>query len=53
MENCGNCMDCIYSMFDDLWGEYKCKILQHRIYILLDSTECEFYLKGEKNENKT
>ena len=43
MENCANCE---HSVFDKLWGEYKCKVFEHRIYILLDSSECPEYKKG-------
>ena len=35
-----NCKHCEHSLFDILWGEYKCKIDQHVLYILLDSEEC-------------
>lgn len=43
MENCKNCE---HSVFDPLWGEYKCKARETRIYILLDSSECSDYKKG-------
>lgn len=40
-----NCKNCINSIFDERMGEYKCKVLQRRIYILLDSSECPSYHK--------
>lgn len=43
MENCKNCE---HSVFDPIWGEYKCKARGTRIYILLDSSECSDYKKG-------
>lgn len=51
MDNCTNCEN---SIFDELWGEYKCKVLQHRMHILLDSSECKFYKKdlSKKGEVK-
>lgn len=41
-----NCKDCKHSVFDEHWGEYKCKVYDHVIYILLDSTECERFEKS-------
>lgn len=46
----GNCKNCEHSVYDKLWGEYKCKILQRRMYILLDSTECPNYKKKQGDE---
>jgi hypothetical protein len=45
MENCKNCE---HSVFDEQWGEYKCKVRETRIYILLNSSECTEY--GKKKE---
>lgn len=47
MENCKNCE---HAVFDDVWGEYKCKATNHRIYILLDSSECPSYKKKKEKE---
>lgn len=49
MENCTNCE---HAVFDELWGEYKCKKREQRIYILLDSKECADYKKKPKEEKK-
>lgn len=47
------CADCKHSVFDETWGEYKCKAFERRVYILLDSTECPKYKKKkEKIDNK-
>lgn len=47
-----NCANCKHSVFDETWGEYKCKVFERRIYILLDSSECKKYeAKKEKKNN--
>lgn len=46
MENCKNC---VHSVFDETWGEYKCKVRETVLYILLDWHECPSY---EKDRNK-
>lgn len=48
MENCTTCKNAV---FDALWGEYRCMKRQTGIYILLDSTECADYAKGEFKES--
>lgn len=48
MENCKNCE---HAVFDPLWGEYKCKARETRIYILLDSSECSDYTKKKEKES--
>lgn len=35
-----NCKHCKHSLFDILWGEYKCEKNQHILYILLEEDEC-------------
>ena len=52
MSNCQNCATCEHSVFDELWGEYKCKDRETRIYILLDSSECPKYTKKKEKESK-
>lgn len=47
-----NCKTCKHSVFDEIYGEYKCKKRERRIYILLDSSECSFYEKGPKKKEK-
>lgn len=47
-----NCTTCENAIFDELWGEYKCKVRQTTIPILLDSTECSDYKKGTPEMSK-
>ena len=47
-----NCKTCEHSVFDELWGEYKCKQREVRVHILLDSSECKDYKKKPKEEKK-
>ena len=47
-----NCTTCKNAYFDALWGEYKCSVRGTKLYILLDSTECRDYAKGEPVESK-
>lgn len=52
MNTCENCKTCEHSVFDELWGEYKCKSFEHVIYILLDSSECPNYSKKKEKGSK-
>ena len=44
------CKTCANSVFDDIWGEYKCKITQHTIYDPDKVVDCEFYKQSTKKE---
>lgn len=44
------CSTCEYAKLDELWGEYKCKKLQHKIYKPEESENCEHY--KEKKESR-
>lgn len=46
-----NCKICEHSVFDELWGEWKCKKRQTYIYRPEVIDDCEDYKKekGEKN----
>ena len=44
------CVSCVHSIFDELWGEFKCKKREHTIYNLTSYFLCEYYEK--KDENK-
>jgi hypothetical protein len=48
----GNCKTCKNAIFDETWGEYKCKARETVIYILLDSNECSDYKKGTPEVSK-
>lgn len=39
------CVDCVNSIFDDQWGEYKCRIRQIRITNPVSYTGCKHYVK--------
>ena len=45
-----NCKDCIHSVFDEVWGEYKCKFYTHRIYNPEQIQNCPEY-KKDQNKN--
>ena len=47
-----NCMTCLNSVFDETWGEYKCKVYQHRIYDVEQYNLCDEY-KPNKDKIKT
>ena len=40
-----SCTDCAHSMFDENWGELKCKKLQRRILNQKDYAACQHYQK--------
>lgn len=42
-----SCKTCENAIFNERWGEYKCKISQHRIYEPDDQKNCIDYKKGE------
>lgn len=46
----GNCTNCEHSMFDEVWGEYKCAKRKTIVYILLSSEECSDYEKKKTDE---
>lgn len=45
-----NCRDCKHSVFDEVWGEYKCKKKVIRLYDLDRFKDCEEY---EQDKTKT
>ena len=47
-----SCSTCEYAIFDELWGEYKCKIRQQRVYKPGKNIPCEWYKKGTPTESK-
>ena len=50
-----DCKNCKHAIFDELWGEYKCKICERIVYdTRLDAWGCEHYDKKpvEKTEEK-
>lgn len=46
------CKNCKHGIFDPVWGEYKCRVRQHRIYKKPSIDICELYEKGTPTESK-
>ena len=46
-----NCKDCEHAVFDETWGEYKCKFHGHVIYKPETKENCEGY-KQNKSKKK-
>ena len=42
------CSTCEHGVFDEIWGEYKCKRQEIYIYDAYTKTECELYEKEKK-----
>ena len=43
------CKSCKHSVFDEKWGEYKCKKKQIRIYNAKKYENCEDYERKKKD----
>lgn len=41
------CAECRHAILDEQWCEYKCKIVQHRIYNPDKVVACKDYKKGK------
>lgn len=46
----GNCETCGYAILDEQFGEFKCRIRQHRVYKPEEMINCEWYKKKEKGK---
>lgn len=46
-----NCKDCAHAIFDETWGEYKCRERECKVPVLLNSYECKFFKKKEEKES--
>ena len=46
----GKCETCEHCKLDELWGEHKCLVHHHAIYIPIE--ECKEYEPKKKGENK-
>ena len=42
------CKDCAHSIFDEQWGEYKCKIAQHVVYDVDRLVASKIYIHKKK-----
>lgn len=40
-----NCVNCEHAIFDEVWGEYKCRIKEHVVYNY-EHVGCDSYKKG-------
>lgn len=52
MNTCKNCANAVY---DDRWGQYRCKVYQHRIrnvdkYLECENHEVKNWMKPKKSE---
>lgn len=45
------CKDCKYGIFDERFGEYKCRHYEMTIYDAFGKTECEHYVKEKGDAN--
>jgi hypothetical protein len=45
MDEKQNCTTCEHSVFDEKWGEYKCKLFQHKIYNVEKMSNCLYHDK--------
>lgn len=48
-----SCKTCSHSVFDEIWGEYKCTVYCHRIYEPEKMVTCERYEKDSSKKNET
>lgn len=46
------CKTCSHSVFDSIWGEYKCTVYCHKIYEPEKTVTCEKYEKDKDKEKK-
>jgi hypothetical protein len=42
------CKDCAHAIFDEVFGEWKCKVVQHRIYEEGRLVACKDYIHKKK-----
>lgn len=50
-----NCKTCANKVYDERWGDYRCKVYQHRIrnvdrYLDCENYESKQWKKEKKNE---
>lgn len=49
------CKNCVYRVFDDRWGEYRCEIYDHAVKDVYKYIDCESHErkeKGDKNDSR-
>ena len=47
-----SCKNCTNAIFDEVWGEYKCKVHEHRIRDVDKYLDCPKHESNKKEENK-
>lgn len=48
-----DCTNCANAIFDETWGEHKCKVYEHRIYDVDKYVDCPGHkAKNNKEENE-
>ena len=48
-----NCKDCKHSVFDEVWGEYKCEVRLTRIYDITEKAKCKDYSKDQSKTTES
>lgn len=46
-KNKHDCKHCTNAIFDEVWGDYKCKILKRVLKETDDANHCVYYKKGD------
>lgn len=47
-----NCKTCAHAIFDELWGDYKCKVREIRVRVP-EHENCECYKRKPKKGDST
>lgn len=47
-----DCTTCKNAILDMVWGEWKCKVYEHRIYDASEYEDCDSWVKKPKNYKK-
>lgn len=42
------CKECEHSIFDEIWGEYRCKVHHQTVYKIATAENCEDYEKKKE-----
>lgn len=44
------CSSCAHAIFDETWGEWKCKVSETRIYDTSKASFCKDYIEKKKEK---
>lgn len=47
-----NCLSCAHLVYDEQWGEYKCKARAQKLYDYNEFTDCKRYKPKNSKEAK-